>query len=86
MVLNKGGYPVNDVNGVQERQAMSYEPEYPGQGPTYDRLNPENTPTICDTWEHKTIFYIKDKHMTCTLCKLFLSLVAPETRRTLKET
>ena len=48
LVWNEDGEPVLDANGIQERQEMPEEPAYPGEGPTYDGLNPENNPTIRD--------------------------------------
>ena len=63
-----------DETGVQQQQDMPDDPEYPGEGPTYDTINPENNVTIRDTLEHKNMFYIEDNHMNQALCKLFLSL------------
>jgi hypothetical protein len=85
LVFNGDGTPVLNANGRQERQAMPAEPEYPGEGPTYDMMNVENNATIRDTWERKNMFYIEDKHMNRALCKLFLSLVSVEIQRTFEE-
>ena len=52
---------------------MPDEPEY------------ENNPTIPAMWEHMKLFYIKNKIMTHALCKLFLSLVSSEMKRTFEE-
>ena len=49
LVFNLDGTPRMTAAGRQERQAMPAEPENPGEGPTYDQLNPENNPTIRDT-------------------------------------
>ena len=51
MVYDAEGNPVLDADGVQERQAIPDDPEYPGEGPTYDNMNLENNMTIRDTWE-----------------------------------
>ena len=43
---------------------MPGEPEYPGVGPIYDRLNPENNPGIRDARERENnTFYKEVKHM-----------------------
>ena len=46
LVYDTEGEPVLDANGVQQRQDMPDEPEYPGEGPTYDNMNPENNDKI----------------------------------------
>ena len=50
--------PVLDRDGVQERQDIPDGSDYPGEGPTYDTMNPGNSVTILDTWERKNMFYI----------------------------
>ena len=48
-------------------------------------MNVENNATIRDTWERRYMFYIEDRHMNCALCKMVLSLVLPEIKRTFEE-
>ena len=62
----------------KERQEMPDDTECSGEGPTYDTMNPANNNTSCNTLERKQIFYIEDKQMNRTLCKLFLSLFLQE--------
>ena len=79
------GHPVLGANGVQESQAMSDDPEYPGEGLTYDTMNPENNVTMRDTWECKNMIYIEDKHMNQALWKLFLFLFLQEIWQNVEE-
>jgi hypothetical protein len=85
LVYDEDHEPVLDARGVQERHEMPEEPENPGEGPTYDGLNPENNPTIRDAWERRNKFYVEDKHMNRALCQLFLSLISQEIQRTFEE-
>ena len=64
------------LQGIQERQDMPEEPDYPGEEPIYDGLNPENDPKNWGGWEHKNMFYIEDKDMTWALYKLFPSILS----------
>ena len=64
---------------------MSDKPEYPDQGLLYDSIDPENNPTIRDTWEQRNMFYIKDKCMNSALFRLFLLVVSSEIQRNFEE-
>ena len=44
---------------VHERQDTPDDPEYPGEGSTYDKMNPLNNVTIRDTRERKKTCFIK---------------------------
>ena len=61
---------------------MPADPEYPGEGPTYDMMDVETNATIQDSRERKNMFYIEDKNMNRALCKRLLSLVLLEIQRT----
>ena len=85
LVYNNNGDPVMDEVDIQECQDMPDDPEYPGEGPSYDTMNPENSVTICDTWEQKNMFHIEDKPMNQALCKLLLYLFLQEFQITFKK-
>ena len=62
LVYGNEGDPVLDTDRVQERQDIPDDPEYPGEGPTYDNINPENNVKIWDTWEQKHVLYWRQAH------------------------
>jgi hypothetical protein len=70
---------------VQERQDMPDDPEYPGEGPTYDTMTPGNNVTIRETCKRKNMFYIKDKYMNPALRNLFIFLFSQEIQQTFGE-
>ena len=64
---------------------MPDKPENPEHGQTNDAVTPENNPNSCDTCAQQSMFYIKDMHTTCALCRLFMSFVIPNIQRTFEE-